>query len=170
MFNFIDIKSIGVISDTHNLLRSEAIENLRGLELIIHAGDIGDQNILAELEKIAPVIAVRGNVDSAEWCQSLPHTSTIAAGEIEIFVIHNLRELEMGELSKKTKVVISGHSHKPLIERKDGVLYLNPGSAGRRRFKLPISLAKLKIDGADVQAEIIELGVYVWCKKIQLKS
>lgn len=159
MSEFFAAKSIGVISDTHNLLRSEAIEALHGSELIIHAGDVGNRNILAELEKIAPVVAVRGNVDSAEWCKVLPHTLTIAAGEIEILIIHNLRELKPSCLSEKTKVVVSGHSHKPLIARRDGVLYLNPGSAGRRRFKLPISLAKLKIEGAAVQTEIIELAV-----------
>lgn len=157
MSKFLDIRNIGVISDTHNLLRPEAIEALQGSELIIHAGDIGDQNILAELEKIAPVIVVRGNVDIADWCRSLPHTSTIAVGEIKIFIIHNLRELETNDLSEEIKVIISGHSHKPLIERKDTVLYLNPGSAGRRRSKLPISLAKLKVDGSDVETEIIEL-------------
>ena len=158
-YKFRAVKNIGVISDTHNLLRLEADKALQNSELIIHAGDIGNQQILNELKKIAPVVAVRGNSDNFEWCETLPVDLTISVGEIEIFIIHNLKDLVVENLSRKTKVIITGHSHKPLIEEKKGVIYLNPGSAGRRRFKLPTSLAKLYIEEKVVKAEIIELMV-----------
>lgn len=159
MLEFPEIKIVGVISDTHNLMRFEAVEALRGSVLIVHAGDIGEPNILEELEKIAPVIAVRGNVDQADWCRELPDVRTVDIGKVKILIIHNLNELAMNRIPPNTKVVISGHSHKPLIETKNGILYLNPGSAGRRRFRLPISVAKMEIEGAEVHAEIIELTV-----------
>jgi uncharacterized protein len=159
MCEFYDAKTIGIISDTHNLLRPEALVALQNSDLIIHAGDIGNRIIIDELKKIAPVIVVRGNVDQAEWCKTLPESIKIAIGEIEILVIHNLKELDVQDLSQKTTVVISGHSHKPSIQEKNSVLFLNPGSAGRRRFRLPISIAQLKIDGSEIQAEIIELSV-----------
>ena len=153
------IKTIGVISDTHNLLRPEAIETLENSDLIVHAGDIGERKILEKLEMIAPVIVVRGNVDSADWCRQIPLTQTVSIGKVKIFVIHNLKELDINLLIQRVKVVISGHSHKPLIEIRDDCLFLNPGSAGRRRFKLPISLAKIEVNGGQVKARIIELNV-----------
>lgn len=159
MREFYDAKAVGIISDTHNLLRPEALVALKHLDLIIHAGDIGERKIIEELKILAPVMVVRGNVDQAEWCKTLPESIKIAVGEIEILVIHKLRELDVQDLTEKVKVVITEHSHKPLIEEKNGVLFLNPGSAGRRRFNLPISIAKLKIDGPKIQAEIIELSV-----------
>lgn len=159
MTEFRDVKIIGVISDTHNLLRPEAVQALKNSDLIIHAGDIGEQSIVDKLEKIAPVIAVRGNVDRAKWCESLPEKLKIKVGEVEIYIIHNLKELETKDLTDQVKIIISGHSHKPLHETKRGVTYLNPGSAGRRRFKLPISLAKITIEEEEIRAEILELSV-----------
>lgn len=158
-FSAASIKTIGVISDTHNLLRPEALRELEGSDLIIHAGDIGEQRILEELELIAPVVAVRGNVDCADWCCQVPITQTVSIGEIKILVIHNLKELDANTLQTEVKAVISGHSHKPRIENRKDILYLNPGSAGRRRFKLPISLAKIEIIDGQVKAHIIELNV-----------
>ena len=159
LFAAASIRTIGVISDTHNLLRQEALRELEGSDLIIHAGDIGERRILEELEMIAPVIAVRGNVDCADWCDQIPLTQTVSVGEVKIYVIHNLKELDISLLDQEVKVVISGHSHKPLIETRNDCLYLNPGSAGRHRFKLPISLARIAINSGQVNAHIIELNV-----------
>lgn len=158
-FSAASIKTIGVISDTHNLLRPEAIEALVDSDLIIHAGDIGERRILEELEMIAPVVAVRGNVDQEAWCRQIPLTSTITVGEVKLYVIHNLKELNASILEPEVKAVISGHSHKPWVENRKDILYLNPGSAGHRRFKLPISLAKIEINDGEVKAWLIELNV-----------
>ena len=159
LFAAASIRTIGVISDTHNLLRQEAFRELEGPDLIIHAGDIGERRILEELEMIAPVIAVRGNVDCADWCDQIPLTQTVSVGEVKIYVIHNLKELDISSLEPEVKAVIIGHSHQPLIEIRDNCLFLNPGSAGRRRFKLPISLARIEINAGQVKAYIIELNV-----------
>lgn len=153
------IKTIGVISDTHNLLRSEALRELVGSDLVIHAGDIGEQRILEELELIAPVVVVRGNVDCGDWCRQIPITNIISVGEVKLYVIHNLKELNSDILEPDVKVIISGHSHNPRIEKREDILYLNPGSAGRRRFKLPISLAKIEINEGQVKPRLIELHV-----------
>lgn len=148
---------IGVISDTHGLLRREAIEALRGVERIIHAGDVGDPGILKELAAIAPVTAVRGNVDVGPWAEALPETEVIEAGDASIYVIHNLDKLDLKPEAAGLTAVIYGHSHVPRREMKNGVLYFNPGSAGPRRFKLPISLGRLTVQGSKVEAEIVKL-------------
>jgi len=146
---------IGLISDTHGLLRPEAIEFLRGAQHIVHAGDIGAPEILAELKKLAPLTAVRGNNDRGRWARALPTTASIELGGIAIHVLHDFAELDA---RIKARVVISGHSHKPLIKENAGVLYVNPGSAGPRRFTLPVAVAELTIFRKAVRARIEELG------------
>ena len=150
---------IGVISDTHGLLRPEAIETLRGAEHIIHAGDIGAAEILEKLATIAPVTAIRGNVDTAAWASRLPETEVLETGGISIYVLHDLAQLDLKPEAAGFEVVISGHSHVPTQETKNGVLYLNPGSAGPRRFKLPVSVARLVIREGKITAEILSLKV-----------
>lgn len=149
---------VGVISDTHGLLRPEAIDALKGSDLILHAGDIGKPEILAELNEIAPVVAVRGNNDRGLWAEAIPERETITIEDVGIHMLHIGQELS---LSPKPvfQVVISGHSHKPRIAEHEGILFVNPGSAGPRRFKLPISVARLQINGRAVHAEIIQLAV-----------
>jgi len=142
---------VGLISDTHGLLRPEALEFLRGADHIVHAGDIGAAEILSELRKLAPVTAVRGNNDTGRWARGVPATAELTLAGIRIHVLHDIAELDAGE---KARVVISGHSHKPLISENDGVLYVNPGSAGPRRFTLPIALGELKISRGSVRARI----------------
>lgn len=151
--------SIGVISDTHGLLRPQAIRSLRASELIVHAGDIGKQEVLAGLETICPVIAIRGNVDRADWAQAYPEEQRFEIGATRLYVIHNLKELAFDPKAEGIDVVISGHSHMPKIDHRDGVLYLNPGSAGPRRFKLPVAVARLVIAGSNVNATLHELTV-----------
>ena len=151
------IAIIGVISDTHGLLRPEALEALRGSHHIIHAGDIGDPEILKKLTAIAPVTAVRGNVDTEVWAKTIPVTDVLEVGGISIYVLHILQELDLKPQAAGFQVVISGHSHVPKQEEKKGVLYFNPGSAGPRRFKLPVTVGKLFLDNGKVRAEIIEL-------------
>ena len=136
---------IGVISDTHGLLRPEAEQRLAGVAHIIHAGDIGRPEIIDRLRRIAPVIAIRGNVDKGHWAENYPETETVSLGGHSIHVLHDIHDLQLDPVSHGVDVVISGHSHKPLIETVDGVLYLNPGSAGPRRFNLPITLATLDL-------------------------
>jgi uncharacterized protein len=150
---------VGVISDTHGLLRPEAVEALRGSEHIIHAGDIGAPEIISELKKIAPVTAIRGNVDVQTWAREFPETEVVELGGKSVYVIHDVKALDLHPKAAGFDAVISGHSHKPGQETKDGVLYLNPGSAGPRRFNLPISVAKLRIDDSGLRAEIMVLGV-----------
>jgi uncharacterized protein len=150
---------VGVISDTHGLMRPEAIEALRGSELIVHAGDVGDGRVLQHLRAIAPTIAVRGNVDTEQWARALPITEVVDAGGLHLYVLHDLATLDLDARAAGFAAVISGHTHRPRAEVKDGVLYLNPGSAGPRRFTLPVSLAKLRVDGAHLSHEIIELPV-----------
>jgi putative phosphoesterase len=145
---------IGLISDTHGLLRPEAVRLLEGSDYIVHAGDIGGAEILAELAKIAPVTAVRGNNDSAPWARNVPETSVLEASEAFIYVIHDLAELDIDPAAAGMHVVISGHSHKPKVEERDGVLFVNPGSAGPRRFSLPISAGSLTVSGGKVSAEL----------------
>jgi putative phosphoesterase len=148
---------IGVISDTHGLLRPEAVELLRGSEHIIHAGDIGAVEIIPELAKIAPVTAIRGNVDTQAWARIFEETEVVELGGLYLYVIHDASALDLNPKAAGFAAVISGHSHKPKLEVKDGVLYFNPGSAGPRRFKLPISVGRLTIVDGKVSAEILEI-------------
>jgi putative phosphoesterase len=148
---------IGVISDTHGLLRPEALAALQGSDYIIHAGDIGDPQILDKLVAIAPLTAVRGNVDHGAWTRKIPATNVLEIGEISIYVLHNLQELDLKPEAAKFAVVVYGHSHVPKQEVKNGVLYFNPGSAGPRRFKLPVSVGHLTIDDGKIDAKILLL-------------
>jgi putative phosphoesterase len=150
---------IGIISDTHGLLRPEAVELLRGSEHIIHTGDIGAPEIIVELEKIAPVTAIRGNVDTQTWARKFAATEVVELGGLFLYVIHDANALDLNPKAAGFAAVISGHSHKPKQEVKDGVLYFNPGSAGPRRFKLPISVGKMVITGGKVSAEILEIAL-----------
>ena len=148
---------VGVISDTHGLLRPEAVAALQGSEHIIHAGDIGAEDIIPVLQEIAPVTAIRGNVDQEPWCSRFPETEVVELAGVSIYIIHDVNALDLHPQAAGFKVVISGHSHKPKQEIKDGVLYFNPGSAGPRRFKLPISIGRLEITDGLVRAEVIEI-------------
>jgi len=150
---------IGVISDTHGLLRPEAIEALRGSEHIIHAGDVGSPEILEKLSRIAPVIAVRGNIDKAAWSRRLPETQVLELGGVSIYVLHDLAQLDLKPKAAGFSVVVSGHTHVPKQETRDGVLYFNPGSAGPRRFKLPVSLGRLVLEAGSVSGELVQLLV-----------
>jgi len=150
---------IGVISDTHGLLRPEAIEALRGSEHIIHAGDVGSPEILEKLSRIAPVIAVRGNIDKAAWSRRLPETQVLESGGVSIYVLHDLAQLDLKPKAAGFSVVVSGHTHVPKQETRDGVLYFNPGSAGPRRFKLPVSLGRLVVEAGSVRGELLQLSV-----------
>jgi uncharacterized protein len=147
-----------VISDTHGLLRDAAITLLEGCDLIIHAGDIGTPDILEALRCIAPVVAVRGNNDRDVWARALPITEVIELGPHQVYLLHDLKELAIDPFAAGFAAVISGHSHQPQAKMRDGVLYLNPGSAGPRRFKLPISLARLSVTPAGVTHELIEIS------------
>jgi putative phosphoesterase len=153
----IPVTTIGVISDTHGLLRPEALPALRGSDYIIHAGDIGDPQILDELAAIAPVTAVRGNVDHGEWAQKIPNTNILVVGEVAIYVLHILEELDLKPEAAKFAAVVYGHSHVPKQEEKSGVLYFNPGSAGPRRFHLPVSVGRLTIERSRISAKIVLL-------------
>ena len=148
---------IGVISDTHGLLRPEAVEALRGSRHIIHAGDVGSPDILEKLFQIAPVTAVRGNIDKEAWARILPETEVIELGGISIYALHDLARLDLKPQAAGFSVVISGHTHRPQQETRDGVLFFNPGSAGPRRFKLPISVGRLVIEHGKVRGELVEL-------------
>jgi len=148
---------VGVISDTHGLLRPEAVELLRGSQHIIHAGDIGSPEIIPALEKIAPVTAIRGNVDTQSWARRFAETEVVELEGLHIYVIHDANALDLNPKAAGFAAVISGHSHQPKQEIKDGVLYFNPGSAGPRRFKLPISVGRLVIAEGKVSAEILEI-------------
>ena len=148
---------IGVISDTHGLLRPETIGALRGVEMILHAGDIGKPEILSKLQTIAPVRAVRGNNDKADWAANIPDRQVIDVDQVSIYMLHDLKELDLVPEAASFNVVIAGHSHKPLIEVRKGVLYVNPGSAGPFRFSLPVTVALLNVSGEQCDAEIIEI-------------
>ena len=148
---------VGVISDTHGLVRPEALEALAGSELIIHAGDVGGPEVLEELGRLAPVVAVRGNNDRGAWAEALAEYEAVEVNKAFVYVLHDLKELDIAPAPAGFRVVVSGHSHKPLAEERRGVLYLNPGSAGPRRFKLPVTVARLKLHGANASAEIINL-------------
>ncbi|MBB3182349.1 metallophosphoesterase family protein [Variovorax sp. Sphag1AA] len=151
------MRRIGVISDTHNLLRPEASAFLRGCDQIIHGGDICEQRILDELAAIAPLTVVRGNNDMGAWARDIPETALFDLHGVRFYAIHNLAELPIDPVAAGVRVVVSGHSHRPLAQECDGVLYVNPGSAGPRRFKLPISAAELLLDGGAITPRIVEL-------------
>ncbi len=148
---------VGLIADTHGLLRPEALEALRNVDLVIHAGDVGRVEILETLKDLAPVRAVKGNVDRGAWAKELPKDELVEMGEISIYVYHGYEELDLDPQAAGCQVVVSGHSHKPGITEKQGVLYLNPGSAGPRRFKLPVILMRLYISGKAVRPELVHL-------------
>ena len=150
---------IGVISDTHGVLRPEAIRALHGVDRNIHAGDVGSPDILDRLGEIAPTVAVRGNVDTAPWAGALPATEVVLAGGLHLYVLHDIGALDLDPVAAGFAAVIYGHSHRPGAEQRNGVLFLNPGSAGPRRFRLPISLARLVIRGDQLEHELIELPV-----------
>ena len=149
---------VGLISDTHGLLRPEAKAFLQGSDLIVHAGDICDPRILEELAAIAPVTAVRGNNDGGTWAEQLRETELLQVGEVFVYVIHDLAQLDIEPGATGARVVVSGHSHKPTVEERSGVLYVNPGSAGPRRFKLPIAVGELIVTGRSVSARTVELS------------
>lgn len=149
---------IGIISDTHGLLRPEALAVLQGCERIIHAGDIGKSEVLDALREIAPLEVIRGNVDTDDWAAAIPERLDMRLGGLRIHVLHDLKALDLDPVAAGINVVIAGHSHQPKIEQSNGVLYLNPGSAGRRRFKLPISLALLDIEDGQPRAQLVTLG------------
>jgi putative phosphoesterase len=150
---------VGVISDTHGLLRPEALAALAGVDLIVHAGDIGSPAILAELGAIAPVIAVRGNNDGAAWAASIPEIATTEIAGSRLYVIHDFKMLAGDPAALGVDVIISGHSHRPSVQQRSGVVLLNPGSAGPRRFRLPIAVARLSLGPAGPRVEIVELDV-----------
>ena len=148
---------LGIISDTHGLLRPEATAALRGSDLIIHAGDVGNPQILDQLKSIAPVFTVRGNVDTEPWASALPLAEVVELGNTSIYILHNLEHLDLDPVASGFQIVISGHTHQPKSHLRDGVLYINPGSAGPRRFSLPISLARLDLSKTPWQVEFLQL-------------
>jgi uncharacterized protein len=151
------MKRVGVISDTHGLLRPAAVDAFSGVDHIIHAGDIGSSEVLGELARLAPVTAVRGNNDKGSWARSLPLTQVTKIEGRSLYVLHDIAELDLDPAAAGFSAVIAGHSHKPTIETKGGVLFLNPGSAGPRRFKLPVSLALIELDTQSLQAHVVTL-------------
>ena len=151
--------TVGVISDTHGLLRPQAVAALRGSDLIIHAGDVGNREVITTLSGIAPTFAVRGNIDKAAWAVELPMTKLVEVGERLFCVLHELSQLDLDPATAGFAAVVFGHSHQPRIETRDGVLFLNPGSAGPRRFKLPIAVARVAVSGGQLRPEIVELEV-----------
>jgi len=151
--------TLGVISDTHGLLRPEAVAALRGADLILHAGDVGTLQVLDALRALAPTVAVRGNVDTAIWATALRPTEVVTAGGHAIFMLHDRAELKVDVHAAGYAAVIFGHSHRPTVERRDGVLFLNPGSAGPRRFTLPVTVARLTVAAGGLTPEIVTLPV-----------
>jgi hypothetical protein len=154
-----DMLKIGIISDTHGLLRPEAEEALAGVDHILHAGDIGRVDVLATLRRFAPVTAVRGNVDVGDWAEAYSDTELVRLGGRSIYVLHDLKTLRIDPTAERIDVIVSGHSHKAAIQTRDGILYLNPGSAGPRRFKLPVTLATLDIGPGGLRPIIHDLAV-----------
>lgn len=154
------MRFIGVISDTHGLMRPDAITALGGCDLILHAGDIGRPEVLDTLRSIAPVVAVRGNVDKGAWAEPLPEREVVRIDGRCIYLLHNLKELNLNPAAAGFAAVVSGHSHQPKIRKQGGVCYLNPGSAGPRRFKLPVSIGRLVLSDGELCGEIVELDVY----------
>ena len=150
-------RRIGIISDTHGLVRPQALAALAGSELLVHAGDIGSLQVLEALASIAPVVAVRGNNDRAAWARAIPESRVVEVPGARLFVLHDLKQLRIDPAAEGFDVVISGHSHRPVVERCRGVLFVNPGSAGPRRFKLPIAVARLVVRSGAADAEIVLL-------------
>jgi hypothetical protein len=150
---------VGVISDTHGLLRPEAVAALRGADLIIHAGDVGAPEVIDELRTIAPTFVVRGNVDRAHWAGALPTTAHVEVGGLLFHVLHDISELDLDPAAVGYAAVVYGHSHQPSIDMRDGVLFLNPGSAGPRRFQLPVSIARVSVSGQQLRPEIVVLQI-----------
>lgn len=150
---------VGLISDTHGLLRAEAIEALQGSDLILHAGDIGEPQILEALRRLAPVVAVRGNNDRAAWTADIAEWEVVTIGDISIYMLHDVKELQIDPAAAGCHVVVSGHSHQPRVQQRDHVLFVNPGSAGPRRFKLPVTVGRLRVRNRAVHAEIVELAM-----------
>ncbi|HEY6258327.1 MAG TPA: metallophosphoesterase family protein [Xanthobacteraceae bacterium] len=151
--------TVGVISDTHGLLRPQAVAALRGSDIIIHAGDVGNPDVIEALAGVAPTFAVRGNVDTAAWAADLPVTELVEVGARWFFVLHEISQLDLDPATAGFAAVVFGHSHQPLIETRAGVLFLNPGSAGPRRFSLPIAVARVAVSDAGMRPEIVELQV-----------
>lgn len=151
------IQTIGLISDTHGLLRPEALRALKGSDLIIHAGDVGGPEILDELRRLAPVVAVKGNVDMDAWCSDLPETAVAETGFALIYVLHDVKALDLKPAAAGMAMVVSGHSHKPLRGEREGVLYVNPGSAGPRRFNLPVTVARVDLRQKPWRVDFIDL-------------
>jgi len=150
-------RRIGLISDTHGLLRKEAVEALNGSELILHAGDVGDPQILETLRRVAPVLAVRGNIDIEDWGRELPESEVVEAGGVIFYMLHDVKALDLNPRAAGFQVVVSGHSHKPGRTERDGVLYINPGSAGPRRFNLPIMIARMDVGREPWPVEFVDL-------------
>jgi len=148
---------IGVISDTHGLLRPEAVAFLRGCEHIVHGGDIGNADVLAQLAALAPLTVVRGNNDTGAWAERVPETALIEVVGVRIYAIHDLALIDVDPADMGAQVVVSGHSHRPKVERRGGVLYLNPGSAGPRRFRLPVAVGEVVVRGGEVSGRVVEL-------------
>ena len=148
---------VGLISDTHGLLRPEALDFLAGSDHIVHGGDIGGPEILERLAAIAPLTVVRGNNDTAPWTRTIPATARVDFGRVTLYAIHDLKEIDIDPRAAGVRIVVSGHSHKPACSERDGVLYVNPGSAGRRRFTLPIAVAELIIEGDAVTPTLVTL-------------
>jgi len=150
---------VGLISDTHGLLRPEALDSLRGSDFIVHAGDIGHAGIIEQLSELAPVTAVRGNNDRGAWAAALHDTELLAIGEASLYAIHDLAQLDLDPAAAGIHAVVSGPSHQPGIAERNGVVYVNPGSAGPRRFRLPVSIGKLTVEGVTIQPRLITLSV-----------
>lgn len=150
---------VGVISDTHGLLRPEALDVLRGSDMIIHAGDVGKPEVIDRLGEVAPLHVVYGNIDKGSWAAALPLTQVVEVGDQRFFVLHDIAQLDVDPVAAGFAAVVFGHSHRPSIETRNGVLFLNPGSAGPRRFKLPITVARVKTAGRNIGADIVDLGV-----------
>jgi hypothetical protein len=148
---------VGLISDTHGLLRPEALDFLAGSDHIVHGGDIGNAAILDRLAEIAPLTVVRGNNDTGPWAKAVPESALLQLGSVTLYALHDLKQLDIDPVAAGVRIVVSGHSHRPSSSERDGVLYINPGSAGRRRFSLPISAAELIVDGAAVRSRIVTL-------------
>ena len=150
---------VGVISDTHGLLRPEAVAALQGSDLIIHAGDIGRPEVIEQLREVAPTFEVRGNNDEGAWAAGVPATRIVDVGELLFYVLHEIPRLDVDPAVAGYAAVVSGHSHRPSVEFRGGILYLNPGSAGPRRFKLPVAVARVGVLGREMRPEIVELRV-----------